>query len=299
MPVVAGRMLKLTEAQMVQALGISGSAGPILGILDATGEEYSMTKNLRFPRTAYGGTMAAILAKGGYTGPTRVFEGNKGFIESVMQGDFNIPDLTRPISRYKILDTMYKAVAADATTHGHVNATLALVKEHDIAPEDVVKVNVKAGSRCVEHTGDPVKRYPKNKESADHSSYYLTAISIFDRRVGPAQYTPKKWNNPKVLAMIDKVTFEADPSLDRFGRAGISEIHLKNGQVVTKRVEYPAGDPKNPMSDAELEDKLRGMAEPYMSKKRIDNLIATIHSLDKLATVEPLMKAAKFDRRTG
>jgi hypothetical protein len=51
------------------------------------------------------------------------------------------------------------------------------------------------------------------------------------------------------------------------------------------------------MSDTELEDKLRGMAEPYMSKKRIDNLIATIHAFDKLETVEPLMKAAKFDRK--
>jgi 2-methylcitrate dehydratase len=299
MPIVAGRLLGLTEAQIEQAIGISGSHNMILGILDATGEEYSMTKNLRFPRTAHGGVLAAMMAKRGYTGPTRVLEGKKGFIQSVMQGDFNIKALTEPIGKFKILETMYKAVAADATTHGHVNATLQLVKERDIKPEDVVEVRIKAGSRCVEHTGDPVKRYPKNKESADHSSYYLTAIAIIDRQIGPNQYTPGKWNDPKVLALIDKVKLEADPSLDSFGRAGISEIRTKQGNVYVKRVEYPAGDPKNPMTDRELEDKLRGMAEPYMTDKRIDRLIQTVYALDKLDNLDELMQCMTFDRKAS
>lgn len=194
-----------------------------------------------------------------------------------------------------IHETIYKAVAADASTHGHVNATLELVKEHDIRPEDVVKVNVKAGSRCVEHTGDPVKKYPQNKESADHSSYYLTAIAILDRKVGPNQYTPEKWTSPQAIELIDKVTFEAEPSLDKFGRAGISEIHTRQGKVYTKRIDYPSGDPRNPMSDAELEDKFRDMAQPHMSSQHIDAIFETIYSLDTLQSVEPLTKLFAFD----
>lgn len=296
MGAVAGMMLGLDEAQMEQAIGINGSHNMILGILDATGEEYSMTKNLRFPRTAHSGVISAMLAKRGYTGPSRVLEGAKGFISSVMKGDFRAQVLTEPIGRYKIMDTMYKAVAADATTHGHVNATLQLVREHDIRPEDVESIHVRAGSRCVEHTGDPVKRFPTTKESADHSSYYLTAIAILDRRVGPAQYTPAKWNDPKARALIEKVRLEPDPELDRFGRAGISSIRLKDGTVHTRRVEYPAGDPKNPMSDAELEDKFRGMAEPYMTAGRIDAALATIHRLEKLSSMGELMRSLTFDR---
>lgn len=269
MPIVAGKLLGLNEEQMEHAIGISGSHNMILGILDATGEEYNMTKNLRFPRTAYGGVMAALMAQKGFTGPTRVIEGNKGFVQSVMAGDFNKEKLTEPIGKLKILETMYKSVAADATTHGHVTATLQLVKEHDIKPEDVAEVRIKAGSRCVEHTGDPVKRYPKNKETADHSSYYLTAIAILDRRVGPDQYAPKKLNDPRVRELIDKVVLKADPSLDRFGRAGITEIRTKQGATYVQRVEYPKGDPRNPMTDQELEDKFRNMAEKYMTERQI------------------------------
>ena len=294
MPVVTGRLLGLSEEEMEQAIGISGSHNMVLGILDATGEEYTMTKNLRFPRTAYGGLMAALLARRGFTGPRRVIEGNKGFVKSVMRGDFDIEKLTEPIGRFKILDTMYKYVAADATTHGHVTATLQLVQEHKIKPQDVVEVKIKAGTRCIDHTGDPVKRYPTNKESADHSSYYLTAIAILDRRVGPDQYTPKKLKDPKVREMIDKVKLKADPSLDRFGRAGISEIRTKQGAVYRQRVEYPKGDPRNLMTDQEIEEKFRAMAERFMTETQIKKVISTVYQLEKLETVNNLMRAMVF-----
>ena len=296
MPLLAGILLNLNEAQMEQALGISGSHNMILGILDATGEEYTMTKNLRFPRTAHGGLMAALMAQKGFTGPTRVIEGNKGFVQSVMQGDFDVAKLTEPLSKFKILDTMYKLVAADATTHGHLTATLELVTEHDIKPEDIAEVRISAGSRCIEHTGDPVKRYPKNKESADHSSYYTTAIAILDRQVGPDQYTPKKLNDPRVRELIDKVSLKSDPSLDCFGRAGISEIRLKQGVNYQRRVEYPKGDPKNPMTDEELETKFRSMAKKFMTEKQIKKAISTVFELEHLDNIGGLMKSMVFEK---
>jgi 2-methylcitrate dehydratase len=294
MPVVAGKLLGLNEEQMEHAIGISGSHNMILGIVDTHGESYSMTKSLRFPRTAYGGTMAALMAKKGFTGPTRVIEGNKGFVHTVMGGDFNAEKLTEPTKKFKILDTIYKSVAADAGTHGHLTAALQLVKKHDIRPEDVAEVKITAPSRCVEHTGDPVKRFPTTKESADHSSYYLTAIAIIDRKVGPDQFTPKKLSDPRIREMIDKISMEADPSLDHVGRGGITEIRTKQGNVFRQRVEYPKGDPLNPMTDEELEDKFREMAEKFMTKRQIEKTIATIHDMEKLDDTNKLMRTVVF-----
>ena len=294
MPVVAGKLLGLNEEQMEHAIGISGSHNMVLGILDATGEEYTMTKNLRTTRTAYGGVMAALMAQKGFTGPTRVLEGNKGFIQTVMGGEFNAEKLTEVGDKFKILDTAYKPYPADGTTHGHVTATLELVKEHDIKPEDVVAVKIMAPSRCTEHTGDPAKRFPTNKESADHSSYYLTAIAIMDRRIGPDQYSEKKFKDPRVRELIEKVSIEADPSLDRTGQGGISEIRVKQGGTFKKRVEYPKGHLMNRMADQDLEEKFHGMAEKFMTERRIKEVIATIYELEKLNDIGKLMSKVIF-----
>jgi 2-methylcitrate dehydratase len=77
-PLVAGKLLGLAEEQLENAVGISGCHGMILGILDTAAEEYSMTKNIRYPFTAHGGILAALFAKGGFTGPTTVIEGTGG-----------------------------------------------------------------------------------------------------------------------------------------------------------------------------------------------------------------------------
>jgi 2-methylcitrate dehydratase len=295
-PVMAGILLGLTEEQMEHAIGISGSHNMTLGILDATGEEYSMTKSLRFPRTAYNGVMAALIAQRGFTGPTRVIEGNKGFVQTVMGGDFVVERLFEPGERFEILNTTYKPFAADGTTHGHLTATLKLVEAHDIRPEEIVEVRITAPSRCVEHTGDPVKRFPKNKESADHSSYYLTAVAILDRMIGPDQYTPQKLKDPKVQEMIKKVRIEADPKLDRFGRAGMTEIRTRRRGIFKQRVEWPKGDPRNPMTDQELEEKFRNMAEKFMTERQIKKVIAAVYGMETLDDINKLMRAAIFKR---
>ncbi|MBI2832093.1 MAG: MmgE/PrpD family protein [Chloroflexi bacterium] len=188
-PLMVGKLLGLNEEQMENAVGIAGSHDMVLGILDAPAEPYTMAKNSRFPFAAGSGIMGALLAQRGYTGPARVIEGQRGFVQTVMNGEFDLKKFVQGDGRYKILDTAYKLITADYTTHGHLTATLTLVKQHDIKPEDVVGVKLRAGNRDVEHTGDWAKRYPTNKETADHSSYWLTAIAIMYRAVGPKQFT--------------------------------------------------------------------------------------------------------------
>jgi 2-methylcitrate dehydratase len=94
--------------------------------------------------------------------------------------------------------------------------------------------------------------------------------------------------------MIDKVRLKADPSLDRFGRAGISEIRTKQGAVYRQRVDYPKGDPRNPMTDQEIEEKFRAMAERFMTETQIKKVISTVYQLEKLETVNNLMRAMVF-----
>ena len=165
---------------------------------------------------------------------------------------------------------------------------------HDIKPEDVVQLRIWAGTRSVQHTGDPIKRYPKNKETADHSAYYVTAVAIKEQALGPDQYSPQKYNDPVIKELIGKINLEIDTSLDKFGRAGITEITTKQGATYRCRIDYPKGHPNNPMTDDEISDKFHTLASKFMDEEQIKQIIDTIYSLDKLDDIGRLMDLLVF-----
>ena len=288
MPLVAGKILGLNEVQMENAVGIAGSCHAVFGILDTPAEEYTMTKNIRFPMMSYGGILAAILAQKGFTGPASMIEGHDGFVQVIMNGDYDIGKLLDVKGKFAIRETCIKSIIADFSSHGHLTATLSLVREHGIKPSDVAEVRITTSKRCAEHTGDPVKKYPRNKETADHSSYYLTAIAIIDRQIGPGQFTPEKYNDPRVRELIDKVILMGDPNLDKVRPAGISEIITKQGKKYSLRVDYPRGHARNPMGDEEIVEKFKGMASKHMSDEHIKQVIDSAFELDKLDDIGKL-----------
>jgi 2-methylcitrate dehydratase len=294
MPLVAGAVLGLTEEQMESAVGIAGSCHAVLGILDTPAEEYTMAKNIRFPMMSYAGIMAAMLAQNGFTGPASIIEGHDGFAQSIMGGEYRVEDLLKFRGKFAINETCIKSIIADFSSHGHLTATLTLAREHDIKPEDVAEIRITTSKRCAEHTGDLVKKYPKNKETADHSSYYLTAIALLDRQIGPDQFTQEKYNDPRVLQLIDKVILQGDPNLDKARPAGISEILTKSGDTYRLRVDFPRGHARNPMTDEEVIRKFRGMASVHMSQDRLERLVETVFGLDQLEDIGDLMKLVVF-----
>lgn len=294
-PIIAGRLLGLNADQIENAVGISGSCNAVLGILDSAEEEYTMTKNIRFPGMAYNGILAALLAQKGFTGPSRVIEGQNGFIETIMDGEYDVDQLINIKEKYSIREACIKSVIADYSSHGHIAATLELAEKHNIQPDNVAEVRITTSKRCAEHTGDGAKKYPNNKETADHSAYYLTAIAIIDRQVGPAQFKPEKYNHPQVLDLIDKVVLTGDPDLDRKRPAGISEITTKSGETYRLQVDYPRGHLHNPMTDQEVIKKFEGLASAYMSKAQMEKVVYTVFELETLDDIGELNRLLIFD----
>lgn len=289
MPLVLGNMLGLTAEQMANAVGIVGSCHAVFGILDTPAEEYTMTKNIRFPTMAYGSILAILLAQKGFTGPLGMIEGHDGFVEAVMNGDYDVSKLLGFKGRFAILDTCIKSIIADFSSHGHLTATLQLALEHKILPDEVAEIRITTSKRCAEHTGDIVKKYPKNKETADHSSYWLTAIALIDREIGPDQFVPEKYVDQRALDLIDKVVLQGDPSLDKHRPAGISEIIMKDGKKYTTRVDYPRGHARNPMTDAEVEAKFRSMVSKHMSENKMNQLVEVVMDLENISDIGELL----------
>jgi len=287
-PLVAGKMLGLTPTQLAHAVGISGCHGTALQILDSEGEEFSMSKNVAYPFAAQNGITAALLAKKGFTGHRPILEAKGGFADSVMGGQCDLEHLLRGGDVYKIMKVNMKPFAVCSLSTGLVAGTLELVSRHDIGPDEVERVNIRASPWCVEHNGDPAKKFPTNKETADHSGHYLTAVSIMERKMGLDQYSEDRYASPAVHALIDKVFMTPGPELDNL--AAVVEIETKGRGKFSTRADPPKGDYRNRMTDAEVEAKFRSMASKLLSNRQMDDVIASVRRLDELADAADLMR---------
>lgn len=293
-PPALGRLMNLNEEQIANAIGICASHCLPLGILDADKEECFMTKNLRFGFVAYNAVLSCLLAKKGFTGPVRIVEGESGFYQVLLQGDMDIETLI-DFSHWHIMDTRFKPLCMNGTSQGHVSATLAIVTENDLKPEDIETVKIKTTLHESRHTTTLPKKYPRNAESADHSAFYLNAIAIVDRAITPDSYLPEKFTDPVILDLIERITVDCDPELPEWGLNGISEITTKDGRHFQKRIDIPKGFGAKPLSDRELEEKFQGMAQKYMSPARIREIIDIVWNVEELEDMRELTRLMVFN----
>ncbi len=296
MALVAGKLLGLDEEQMANALAVAGCYTFVLGIVNWDEEELTMARNLKFPSGAYSGILGALLAQKGFKGPLNVFEGHHGLAEVVARGEMDLEKLRQPRKDWTILNTWIKNFAAGGLMHGLLEATLTLIKEHDIRAEDIAEVRIKTNSYTYKILGNPeTRRHPKTKYTADHSAYYTAAAAILDRAAGPEQFSDEKLRDPRLQELADKIFIEPDSKLDEFaspgsGQATAEIITKKGGKKYSCQVLRPKGHPMNPMTDADVEEKFRSMAGKFMGEKQIRQIIDTVYNLEKLDDIGKLLK---------
>jgi len=287
MPATLGRILGLNEEQIVNAIGICASHSFPLGILDTDNEENTMSKNLRFGFGSCEAIIACLLAKQGFTGPVRVIEGENGLDSVVFRGCMDKERLI-DFSGWRILKTRHKPLCLHRTSIGHVLATLSIVNEHDLKPEDIAEVKIKCPPSDAHHTTALPKKYPRNAETADHSSFFANACAIKYRKLGPETFEPERFTDPVILELIEKISIEGDPGLT--GASGISEITTTASRTFKKRQDDVHGFGNDPLTDAELEEKFSSMAMKYMDKEQIQEIFNLVWNLEKLDRVGNLVR---------
>jgi 2-methylcitrate dehydratase len=192
-----------------------------------------------------------------------------------------------------------KAFPTEALTHTPISAVLALVKDHDLKPQEIAKVHIRTTARGADILSDASKYDPHSKETADHSLPYVIAAAIAERQVTPLQFTPEKIADPVIRRQLKKIVVSADPEIEKVFPAlqrVIVRIHTVDGREFTEQLDYPKGDPRNPLTDAEVEEKVEALAEPVMSRDARRRAIDAIWELDKQTGVSELMKLFTADK---
>ncbi len=296
-PIVAGRALKLSAEQIQHAIGISASRHCTLGAV--TAGKLTMMKNTVDPMATQSGVFAALLAEKGYTGPEHVIDGKEG-LTHCFGPEWKLKILTDGLGdSWRITQCGMKAFPTEALTHTPISAVLAIVKENDLKPEQVAQIHVRTTARGADILSDPSKYDPQSKETADHSLPYVIAAAVAERQVTPQQFTMEKIKDPVIRAQLKKVVVVADPAIEAVFPAlqrVIVKITTTGGKAFEKQLDYPKGDPRNPLTDREIEEKFEALAEPVMTKSAQQKLKDAIWSLEKCSSVHELMKLMKADK---
>jgi len=289
-------MLRLEAAKIQHAIGISASHHVTLGAV--TAGKLTMMKNTVDPMATQAGVMAALLAEQGYTGPEHVIDGKEGLVHCTGP-EWKLEVLTEGLGdSWRIERCGMKAYPTEALTHAPISAVLKIVLEHDLKPEEIATVHIRSLARAADILADPTKYDPRSKETADHSLPYVIAAAIVDRQVTPLQFEVEKIMDPKIREQLDKVEVVADPDIEAVFpelQRVIVSIRTADEREFREQLDYPKGDPRNPLTDGEIEEKFDALAEPVLSADGRARLKDAVWGLEKLDSVAALMKLCKAD----
>jgi 2-methylcitrate dehydratase len=297
-PLVAGRALGLSWEQIQHAVGISASRHCTLGAV--TAGKLTMMKNTVDPMATQSGMFAALLAEKGYTGPEHVIDGKEGLVQSYGP-EWKLNILTDGLGEsWRITQCGMKFFPTEALTHAPISAVLDLVKKNDLHPDQVTKIQIRSLARAADILSDPSKYDPHTRETADHSLPYVIAAALVDRQVTPAQFETAKIMDPTIRAQLKKVEVVADPEIEKVFPAlqrVIVTITTTDDRTFTEQLDYPKGDPRNPLTDQEIEEKFSALADGVLSTQAQKKLKDAIWNLEKTGSVSKLMALMKADVR--
>ncbi|MBI2861690.1 MAG: MmgE/PrpD family protein [Chloroflexi bacterium] len=296
-PIALGKLLGLDRDQLANAIGISACRSVIMNILDTHNEPNNMCKNIAENSAVLSGLSAVFLAREGFTGPTRIIEGEHGYIQTFMAGKCDMDELRKGGAKPKIFRILTKNHPADAHAQAAIAATLQLAREHGITAQAVERIKLSSYRWAIEHMGNPSKIIPQNKESADHSLPYIVCRTIMDGEFTAKQYREEKIRDPQVVELIKKVSLEVDPDLDRRFPEALPmrvEITVKGGASYATQIDYPLGHPRNPMTHQDIENKFHQLAGDFMSRSQMDEIASTVYHLEEVDDIRTLMPLLVF-----
>ena len=287
----ASRLMDLSREQMAHAIGIT--VGGNTAIRQGRADTLSNWKAFAAADASRKAIFSAQLAQNGMTGPDHVFEGRLGFFNLIRQKPAAPLQLGEP---YGIRRAFTKRFPV-----GQFSQTVAqaAVEARQFAgnPDEIAEINIRVSRSAIKIMADgPDKWRPQTHETADHSIPYAAGLVLMYGRIDPEYYEDKYLHDPRLLELVSRVkcmpSDEADRRENEFNLCEL-EIVLKSGERKTVRVEYHRGHFKNPMTDAEMEEKFRSMAKKHLAADRVENLSRQLWALESVPKVGELIAATR------
>jgi 2-methylcitrate dehydratase len=287
----ASRLMGLSQEQIVHAIGIT--VGGNTAINQGRVGTLSNWKDFATAEASRKAIFSAELAQAGMTGPAYVFEGPSGFFNTISHQAFTLPPLGETFGIMKAFTKRFPLGQYSQT----VAEGAAQVRSFFASTDEIDEVNIRVSRNAIKVMADsPDKWRPQSHETADHSMPYAAAIVLMFGTIDGEYYEDPYLHDPRLLDLVSRVrcipSAEADAHEKDYNLCDF-EIVLKSGQRKAVRVAYHRGHPKNPMTDAEMEEKFRSLARRHLAANRIDALLEQLWAIDNMPTAGALVSMTK------
>ena len=281
-----GKVLGLDEQRLTWAMGIAATQAA--GLREMAG---TMSKSFVHGRAAQNGMMAALLAERGFTSSERAIEAPRGFAQVLVPGCRPEVIVEKLGATWEILLNTYKPYACGVVAHPAIDGCIALRDEHGLAGVPVAAIALRVHPLALKLTGI---REPASGLESKWSIYHSAAVALVDGAAGERQYTDERLRDAAVARLRGSVAAEADPSL-REDEAHVA-VTLADGRVLRRHVEHATGSTDNPMTEAGLEAKFRGLAADVLPEGQAAMLLAGCWRVADMPDVAELARLAQAPR---
>jgi 2-methylcitrate dehydratase PrpD len=281
---VASKLFGLKGEASVHALGIAGSQAA--GSMEYLAQG-AWTKRFHAGWAALSGLVAGQLAGQKFRGPTTIVEGRFGFLHAYSNKADPKKVLEGLGSDFEILHTSIKPYACCRYMQPPIDAVIKVMKEHGLNAEEVARIDLgilRAGASLIAEPMEDKCR-PDSIVDAQFSMPFGAAVAVLYGKAGLKEFQLSKIRSDKVRSMMKKVTCHFDPALEKiFPRqwAGTAEIVTTDGKVYKTTVEYPKGDPENPLSWEELIEKFHEMSGGIYKREQRLKIIDQVRGLERI-----------------
>jgi 2-methylcitrate dehydratase len=287
----AGKLMKLRPERLTHAVNLA--INDHIPMAQTRVQTLSDWKGLADAEAGRNAVFAALLARGGLTGPSPIFEGDSGFFRQVTgPANVDVDSFGKRGVPFRIHQCSLKPYPAVIYTQTAIVAGIAVAKEAG-SLDRIAAIEIATTRRGYQRTGaEPEKWSPQTRDTADHSLPYVTARAMFDGDITNESFAPHKFREPSVLAFMRKITVREDPVLTaRTGGAVPTRVTatLTDGRRISHEVDHAPGFAGRPMNRAEVERKFRGNVGKHWQKDRTDGVLEALWNLERKSDLATLL----------
>ena len=295
----AAKLLALPRPQVEQAFNLG--IAPNVALYQTRIGAVSMWKGCAYANASRNAVFAAMLAQRGMTGPSPIFEGVGGYFKAVTRAPFRLDALGGREHPYKILECSIKRYPLGQYSQTVVQAALE-VRDRIGSPDEIAEIHIATVTAAVRlMAGDPEKWAPATRETADHSMPYTVAVALIHGGVEERHFDDEFLRDPRILALAARIKVEISEEANRrMPEAMLCHLKLvtRSGATHAASVEYHRGHWKNPMTDAEVEAKFRGLAQKVLRAQQADRLLEALWQTDAMKDAGEIVRLTVAEQKT-